>query len=220
MATTSNSLKNVYRKGRKPRKIPNTKTNRMVKSIVRQEIALKERKEVELKAHDITHVNGSTFSYNGLVTNISLGIGKGDSSSERTGNVVQIKGLLFRFQLVPNFQFNNCRIMVVRWNAPGIPTAANILQFTGAVGASMSPLIRDSAVNFQILHDNLITVGADMANEVHTDKVYIKNVGKCVWDDSNNSSKGQIFFVAVSDASPAGSQPGLFMHARVKYTDQ
>lgn len=220
MSATSNPHKNVYGKKKGKRRTYSGKQARMVKSIVRQEIALKEKKEVEMKSYDITHVNGNTFSYNGLVTNISSGIPRGTGPDERVGSEIFIKGILIRLQCVPNFQFNNCRLIIIRWNSSGFPSGFNIVQFTGAVGASMSPLVRDASHKFQVLYDQLVTIGTDQADALYTDKIYIKNVGRCVWDDTNGPQKGQIFMLAISDANPLGSPPGLFMHARVRYTDQ
>lgn len=218
MSTTSNPHKNTF--GRKPRrgKKYGGKNAKMVRTIVKQELESKERKAVELKAYDITHINGSTISYNSLVTPLTASIARGTGPNERVGSEIYVKGILLRYQLVPNAQYNNVRVQVIRWNSSGTPNGSNILQFTGAVGASMSPLIRDASHKFQVLFDQLVTIGVDMADDIYTDKVYIKNPGRTVWDDSNGGQKGQLFLVCTSDSII--SMPGLFAHARIKYTDQ
>lgn len=221
MSSTSSPYKNTYGgyRRRYRRRYPKRsyQTYKIAQKAAKKEIAKHEKAVVEMKSFDITFVNGSTVSYTGLVTPITPPITKGTEAYNRVGSEVHVKGLLFRFQLVPSAQYNNVRCMVIRWNSSGTPTAANILQFTGTNAAPFSPLIRDASHKFQVLFDNLYTIGVDMSNNLQTEKVYIKKVGNAVWDDSSGGQKGQIFFIAVSGALT--EMPGLFLAGRVRFTD-
>lgn len=221
MSSTSSPYKNNYGKRRyKPRRRYNKKTNytyKIAQKAARTEIAKHDKVVVEMKSYDITFVNGSTVSYTGLVTPITPPIVKGTNATDRIGNEIHVKGLLFRLQLVPNAQYNNVRIVVIRWNSSGTPAAANIFQTTGSNAAPFSPLIRDASHKFQVLFDNLYTIGVDMANDIQTEKMYLQKVGRAVWDDSSGGQKGQIFLVAISGA--IAQMPGLFLSARTRFTD-
>lgn len=221
MSSTSSPYKNTFgrRKYRKRRYYGRrANTYKIAQKAARREIAKNEKATVEMKAHDITFINGSTVSYTGLVTPITPPIAKGTEPYQRVGSEIHVKGCLFRFQLVPNAQYNNVRVIILRWNSTGTPTAANILQTTGSNAAPFSALVRDASHKFQVLFDNLYTIGTDMADDILTEKVYVTRCGNAIWDDSSTPQKGQIFFLAISGA--LAQMPGLFLAARSRYTDK
>lgn len=221
MSSTSSPYKNTYGRRRRRRRYYKGRraaTYKIAQKAARREIAKKEREVVEMKSYDITFINGSTISFNGLVTPLTSPISKGTEPFNRIGSEIHLKGILIRLQLVPAAQFNNVRCIAIRWNSSGTPSASNILQFTGTNAAPFSPLIRDASHKFQVLYDNLFVIGTDQADGIKVEKIYLKKLGTAVWDDSNGPQKGQIFFLTISGASL--EMPGLFMQSRARYTDQ
>lgn len=224
MSATSNMQKNTFGKKKRKSKIPLTKNTMLMKKIANQVYESKEKKEVELKAYDnisgIQTVNHQPGYMHPVTSNMVTGVG----AAQRIGSEIYVKGVLLRVryqQSLPPEIWNQIRTIVLRWNCSGVPTAANVLQSNiggaGFIYTPLSPLIRDASQKFQVLYDNLIMIGSECETSHMVDKIYIKNPGRCIWDDNNNPQKGQIFVLFISGSNV--NVPAVQVISRAKFTD-
>lgn len=188
----------------------------ILQSKIRNEIRKREMRTVEMKAYDVANFT-EVVTYNGHVEPISPPIARGTGPADRIGSEIHIKGVLARLHYLSDFTYNGIRTIIIRWNASGTPTCANILQTTGTAFAPYSPLIRDASHKFQVLYDNLQVLGTENNLQHSVDKIYLKNIGNAVWDDNNTPQKGQIFACFISDAAIEGFE--VEASFRVRYTD-
>lgn len=214
--------KNTYGKRRKRRpRGKKSRTYTIAQKAARAEIAKNERREVEMKSADASFVDNQIVTHNGFVIPLTSFVQKGTTAYQRVGNIIKAKGILIRMLLKPPGSFAShymLRLIIVRWNAAGTPTAANILYNTGASRAPLSPLVRDASHKFQVLFDNLYQLGEGTDSPLKVEKIYLAKIGSCIWDDNDNLQKGHVFAIWVSDGSI--DVPNITVDSRVRYTDQ
>lgn len=219
MSSTSNTQKNTFGKKRRRRQKPKSKTYRIAQAAAREEIFKTQKNQSEIKSYDITNVT-PTITWTGHMEPITPPIVKGTEPYQRVGSEIYAKGILIRFHLQsssPPHTWNKVRVMAIRWNASGTPTAVNILQFTGSGYAPLSPLVRDASHKFQILYDNLHLIGTECETSHMVDKIYLNKLGKCIWDDNSNPQKGHVYLLFISGSLT--EVPNVQLSARVRYLD-
>lgn len=195
-----------------------SKAYKIAQEAARKEIVKREKSTVEMKSYDVSNFQ-QVVPWVGYVVPVTPPIARGTGPSDRIGSEIHVKGILGRLNFRSAFTYNCIRMLVIRWNSSGTPTASNILQFTTSIYAPLSPLVRDASHKFQVLHDlNPVIIGSECDTQHYAYKFYIKNVGNAVWDDANGPQKGQIFIVFISDDVIEGFQ--VEGSIRVRYTDQ
>lgn len=218
--------KGVYQTSKTQRKFQRTSLSlaqqNEIKSLAAASIRQYSRQTTELKSYDRTVVSTVVDNVTGQMLTLT-GMAQGVAADGRIGNEVYVKGVLLRFQLIPNAAFNSVRCIVFRWNDKATPTAALILQSTSTSTGFLSALLRDSSQSFQVLYDEIIVVGTDQMNSIETRKVYLpkkgSGLGQAVWNDAGNIVKGHIYAFFFSD-SAAIDAPGLKLQGRVHFTDK
>lgn len=88
-------------------------------------------------------------------------IAQGDDDGQRTGNQVRIRSLLFNFYARGNAQNTSNAIRAIvfidKQNTGTTPTTSDILQFSGNIGAVISPLNVDHTTRYKIIYDRRFT---------------------------------------------------------------
>lgn len=183
-----------------------------IKKIVRKEID----KQEEFKLIDVSA--DSTLDNVGQITHLTP-IAQGLDQSDRTGNKVKLRSILFRYNgtgiVAAGTAGVRCIIFQDRQHDGTTPTMANLLD--GAF--TSSPLDRDQLGRFKILHDEMIPFDIYGQGLKRMGKVYRKLNITCSFTSNLGTATFQnpLYIMWLSDQ--AANNPVIRWDTRVRFTD-
>lgn len=199
-----------YTKGKKLNKVQKKQVKRLITG------------SQELKAKDDS-VN-TTADNAGSLTYFNLPA-QGDGLSERSGDQIQLKKLMFRFHITGADTTNIFRVIIFRWsqnNALGanVPVTTDILQTANVM--SFYNYTNEHDTKVRILYDKTITLSVTGDTEVDLIKgsLYGTRLGRKIIDFNAATTLGtnQIYMLMISDSAGI-PHPSIKGYWRIEYTD-
>lgn len=195
---------------------------------VRKEIDRKTNKRI----YDLVQNTPTNVTYSGSVYSLTAGIARGDLDTNFEGNTIFPKWLQIRWRVAnpPGVVVNtadNIRLIVGQQiRASTVPTAANLLQYTGVVGASLSPKNNDYSNSFKILYDQLMPLdnfqNGNASNTI-SGNIFIsgRKLAPIEFIAANTTPVvGDLFIAFFGEQPAAGNNPMLQMFfSRIKFSN-
>lgn len=162
---------------------------------------------------------GTSVNANGFVSSLCE-ITQGGADYQRNGDTIMPSSLYLRFYIGLGDTTNTIRYLVIRWNAPGTPTIADILEATyiGAIQAPYSQTYHDGRSDFNILWQHTYVNHQYRPITVITKKILLKNHSIQYSAGTTTGKKGKLYLVGISDSTlaPHPTQDGS---VRLNFTD-
>jgi hypothetical protein len=182
---------------RDPKKGP-----KVTKSQVKQMIESKLGRDLLEWNYWATSTNQSNATFSGTTYALS-DIPQGDADSSRGGDALSLHHMIVNWGFYAGTGANACRIFIYQWfptlTAGSPPAASQLLYTTGSALAPFSPYNVDTHQQFQILHDETVSVSPTEPLRLGQFKIskFPKKTIQYVGGTTNGSSK--LFLVAISD---------------------
>lgn len=184
---------------RKPKR--QYKKKRSITSVVNKILA----KKAETKYFN--YVEGITTDYNGAVRRIT-NIAQGLADYNRVGDQLTMSSITLRIALTNESDvYNNCRLIIFRWNdddSTAAPVPGTLLTDVGYTSAPISPWVFDNmrSGKFKVLYDKLFDVNAELSTAVRFPlKVHLKVKNNIKFVGGSANGIGHIYYLIVSDSS-------------------
>ncbi len=128
--------------------------------------------------------------------------GQGLTVNGRLGAQVEMKKLIIRLTVYQDTSATPtaCRISVVRWNHPGVPTFAEIYDYTASVDAVHSPFNYNSLKYIDVLYDTVKSMNTNYNTE-HNIEIVRDSLGTAQWITAAGApDRGHLYMLIRSDS--------------------
>lgn len=183
--------------------MPNTKIEKTIKKVAREEVRKQASKQAIKKFHRVTR-GFSVLDYSGFIEDLSA-IPQGVTDAQRNGDTIVPKSLEVGWYTTPTTYRGTWRLIIFRWLDDSVPAVGDILFEYGTVFATISSLQKDLRVKFNVLHDSLHE--AQLYSNQNPRYRYVK-IGKTPINYINGATTGygKIYSLVIND-NVIGSAP-------------
>lgn len=223
-----NPNQKTYYKSRKYNKKSLTLDDK-VRIAVAKQSALKERKKTDWKYTDV-NANSTNVQTSGSITSLLANLTRGDAGLNNfDGNIVDPQAITFKYFLHTSTIRNAVRVIIFQWFDSATPVIAGILQNSGAITATLSPILVTNKTYIKVLYDRTHqfapTAGGDTTvtgeGVIDCQTVYIpgRKLRPVRYNSSSNVVQtGNLYLLLVSDDAAVPS-PQINYYSRVTFSD-